>query len=102
MSKVLFTVQYEIKPEDRDEYLVIVRELKTLMKNEQLEDYKVFENKGKGNHFLEIYTFKSFEDYENFDDNQSERVNILLNKLSDISISGQTKYATFTEVNGEE
>jgi hypothetical protein len=46
MSKVLFTIQYEILADKRDNYLDVVRELKSLMKTEGLETYTVFEQKG--------------------------------------------------------
>ncbi|MDO8548931.1 MAG: hypothetical protein Q7S39_02110, partial [Ignavibacteria bacterium] len=61
-------------------------------------DYRVFEVKGKQNQFEEIYTFNSNEAYENFDDNQNERISILLNKLSDLVKENSTKYTTLNEV----
>ena len=43
MSKVLFSIQYEIVPEKRDEYLKVIKELKNLLKAEGLESYVVYE-----------------------------------------------------------
>lgn len=43
MAKVIFSIQYEIIPEKRDEYLDVIRELKNLVKSEGLESYSVFE-----------------------------------------------------------
>ena len=57
MSKVLFSIQYEIVPEKRDEYLKVVKELKNLLKAEGLESYDVYEVKGKSVSFQELYTF---------------------------------------------
>ena len=45
MSKVLFSIQYEIVSEKRDEYLKVVKELKNLLKAEGLESYNVYEAK---------------------------------------------------------
>ncbi|OGU31246.1 MAG: hypothetical protein A2057_04325 [Ignavibacteria bacterium GWA2_35_9] len=98
MSKVIFIIQYEIEETRRDEYLTLARELKTLLKADGLENYAVYEVKGKQNHFEELYTFNSLEAYENFDDNQNERISILLNKLSDMQKSNSTKFTTLTEV----
>ena len=98
MSKVIFIIQYEIEGARRDEYLTLARELKTLLKADGLENYAVYEVKGKQNHFEELYTFNSLEAYENFDDNQNERISILLNKLSDMQKSNSTKFTTLTEV----
>lgn len=98
MPKVLFSIQYEIEENKRDEYLTIARELKNLLKVDGLEDYRVYELKGKPNHFEEIYSFNSSEAYENFDDNQNERLSILLNKLSDMVKNNSTKYTTLNEI----
>jgi hypothetical protein len=100
MFKVLFSIQYEIDVTKRDEYLMLARELKTLLKADGLENYAVYEVKGKQNHFEELYTFNSLEAYENFDDNQNERMGILLNKLSSMVKDNSTKYTTLTEVIG--
>ncbi|MBN1301697.1 MAG: MFS transporter [Melioribacteraceae bacterium] len=98
MGKVLFSIKYEILPEKRDEYLDVVRELKNLIKADGLESYSVYEQKGKQNSFEEIYIFESKEAYEDFDDDPSERVDILMNKLSDMIKQQSTHYATLFEL----
>ena len=98
MSKVIFGIQYEIDGSKREEYMALIRELKTLLSADGLENYAVYEVKGKQNHFEELYTFNSLEAYENFDDNQNERLGILLTKLSDMVIGNSMKYTTLTEV----
>lgn len=97
MSKVLFSIQYEIEKDKKDEYLTVVKELKNLLTAEGLENYSVYEIKGKPNQFQEIYTFSSNEAYENFDDNQTERISILLNKLNDM-VMGSSRYTTLSEI----
>ena len=98
MSKVLFSIQYEIVSEKRDDYLKVVRELKNLLKAEGLESYSVYESKGKPNSFQELYTFTSMEAYEAFDDMNDERINILVDKISSISVEKSTKYNTLVEL----
>lgn len=98
MAKVIFNIQYELKTDKKDEYLSVVKELKSLLKADGLEDYSVYEIKGKGNHFQETYTFVSDEAYEAFDDNQNERINILINKLSDLTVENSTRYTTLYEL----
>jgi quinol monooxygenase YgiN len=98
MAKVIFSIQYEINPSKKDEYLDIVRELKNLLKTDGLEKYEVFEVKGKANSFQEIYEFVSKEAFEAFDDDQNERLNILINKLSDLTVENSTKYSTLYEL----
>lgn len=94
MAKVIFSIQYEINPVKKDEYLDIIREFKNLLKSDGLEKYEVFEVKGKANTFQELYEFESKEAFEAFDDDQNERLNILINKLSDLTVENSTKYST--------
>ena len=98
MPKVIFTIQYEINKDKRDEYYSVIKELKNLVTGEGLESYRIFEVKGKPNHFQEIYIFASNEAYEQFDDDQSERINILINKLNDLTVGNSVKYTTMHEI----
>ena len=98
MAKVIFSIQYEVEPAKRDEYFSVVKELKNLLKADGLETYSVYEVKGKPNHFQELYTFNAPEAYEAFDDYQSERINLLINKLNDLTAENTTKYTTLYEV----
>ncbi|PJA98118.1 MAG: hypothetical protein CO128_08985 [Ignavibacteriales bacterium CG_4_9_14_3_um_filter_30_11] len=99
MSRVKLMISYEIEPSKREEYLTLIRELKILLNFDSLEDYSVYEVKGKPNHFEEIYTYKSVEAFENSDDEENERINILINKLSTLTNGHSTKYSTLFEVN---
>jgi quinol monooxygenase YgiN len=99
MSKVIFSIRYNIFPEKREEYLDVVRELKNLVKAEGLESYSVFEQKNKANSFEEVYIFTSPEAYENFEDSTDERIDILMTKLSDLIKEQTTQYTTLFEVN---
>ena len=102
MSKVIFTIQYELEKDKQKEYLSIINELKNLLKAEGLEDYSVFKIKGKPLHFQEQYTFTSEEAFEAFDDENDERINILINQLSELTIDHSTKYMTLNEINSIE
>ena len=98
MSKVIFTIKYEIQEEKKDEFLDVIRELKNLVKAEGLENYSVYEVKGKKNMYKEIYQFESEEAYDNYDDVADERTDILMNKLSDCVKLGSTEYLTLIEM----
>jgi quinol monooxygenase YgiN len=99
MSRVIFSIRYQVFPERRQEYLDVVRELKNIIKTEGLESYSVFEQKNKPNNFEEVYLFRNEEAFENFDDNQDERIDILMTKLSDMIKEQTTQYTTLLEVN---
>jgi len=98
MSKVLFTINYDIQGDKKEEYLKTIRELKSLIKAEGLESYSIYEVKGKPNRFQEQYIFSSDEAFENFEDATDERINILINKISGMTVEHTTKYATQTEL----
>ena len=98
MSKVLFTINYDIQGDKKEEYLKTIRELKSLIKAEGLESYSVYEVKGKPNRFQEQYIFGSDEAFENFEDATDERINILINKIGGMTVEHTTKYTTQTEV----
>jgi len=98
MPRVKFLVQYEILQENRKEYVNAIAELRNLLKAEGLESYSVFEIKGKLNHFQEQYLFASEESFENFDDNSDERISILINKISEMTLEHSTKYTTLIEL----
>ncbi len=98
MGKVIFAIKYSIIPEKREEYLDVIRELKNLVKAEGLESYSVYQTKKDKNSFEEIYIFESNEAYEEFDDEQDERVDILMTKLSDMIKQQTTNYSTLFEV----
>ncbi len=97
MGKVIFSISYNIIPEKREDYLVVIKELKSLVKAVGLESYSVFESKKK-NSFSEVYIFSSNQAYEDFDDNQDERVDILMTKLSDMIVQQSTNYSTLFEI----
>jgi hypothetical protein len=98
MSKILFTINYEVEVEKREEYLRTIRELKSLIKAEGLESYSVYEVKGKPNRFQEQYIFSSDEAFENFEDGTDERMNILISKIEAMTIDHSTKYITLVEL----
>ncbi|AFN75516.1 hypothetical protein MROS_2286 [Melioribacter roseus P3M-2] len=100
MSRVIFSIRYSIIPEKRSEYLNVVKELKNLVQAEGLESYSVYEQKNKSNYFEEVYIFSSEEAFEDFDDNQDERIDLLMTKLSDLIKEQTTQYTTLVEVEG--
>ena len=98
MSRVLFSINYDIIPEKRSEYLDVIRELKSIIKSEGLESYSVFEQKSKQNSFSEVYIYESQEAWEDADEAGNERVDILMTKLSDLIKEKSTQYSTLFEV----
>ncbi len=55
MSKALFSVSYEIIPDKRDEYLELMKEIKTLVKKAAGVDFTVFEDAERPFLMSEVY-----------------------------------------------
>jgi L-rhamnose mutarotase len=98
MSKVIFTIQYELKENKKEEFINVVNELKNLLNADGLENYSVFKVKGKLDQYQEQYTFESEEAFDAFDDNDDERINILIDKLNDITTDHSTRYLTLNKI----
>jgi len=98
MGRVIFSISYDIIPQKRAVYLDVVRELKNIIKSDGLDSYSVFEQKSQENSFEEIYIYDSKEAWENADETENERVDILMSKLSDLVKDKTTHYTTLFEV----
>ncbi|MGB9696422.1 MAG: hypothetical protein ACP5P3_04295 [Ignavibacteria bacterium] len=81
MPRILFEVNYNIYPEKRSDYFVLIDELRQEMKADGIENYYIFEDKKRKNNFSEVTIFKTEEDFEKFDDNQSEKLSELTARL---------------------
>ena len=98
MPKVILQISYEIKPEKREEYIILVGELKHHFAGEQKKNYSIFEQKGKKNFFVEEFVCSSIEEYEALEDGMTENSEALVNKLETLLKDGKAKYATLIEV----
>lgn len=98
MSKVVFTVQYEVKEDQLNNYFQSIREMKSLVKTEGLEQYSVYQVKGKKNTFAELFVFRNAEFYEQYEDNIDERLSVLLSKIETLKVHGTTRYTTQEEL----
>ncbi|HEY5122646.1 MAG TPA: hypothetical protein VIL99_13735 [Ignavibacteria bacterium] len=99
MSKIIFEINYNVFPEKREEYLQIVEELKTRIRENTSSDYFVLENKKLTNNFSELYIFDSREDFDNMEDNQDEATSELIEKIFDeFIVNKKVNYTTKEEV----
>lgn len=98
MSRVLFTVSYSIESERLPEYEELIRRMKKINAEREL-DYSVF--KDKNGQFTELTIYTSEEAFEEADDLMDDapaneyisRINAMANNIS---------YHTMYEMTGEE
>ncbi|MDL1892666.1 hypothetical protein FBQ87_07210 [Sphingobacteriales bacterium CHB3] len=98
MPRVLFTISYGIKPEQRSNYLTLISDMKAHLVNVGKKNYSVFEVKGKKNQFTEIYVFGSEDEYDALDESQDEHTQDLLGKLEACVDDEGMKYSTAIEI----
>jgi hypothetical protein len=98
MPRVMFTITYSVRPEHRDAYLELARQMKYHFTTVGKKDYSVFEAKGKRNQFTEVFISKSIEEYDALEDNQDETTQALVAKLEELIDDVGMKYATTVEV----
>ncbi len=92
MAKVLFIISYEIKPDKRGEYLNLIKNLATQIKQVGME-YDIYEKKGKANHFYEVYSCKSMDEIDNLEDSLDDKTQELISVLAKL-IKGKMTYQT--------
>lgn len=100
MPRVMFSISYAIKPDRRERYLGLIREMKQHMAAGGAADYAVFETKGRKNQFTEVFITPSVEAFDALEDNQNEQVQELVSRIEECVDAGGMKYATLLEAEG--
>ena len=97
MSKIMFTISYEINPEKRDEYLALSQRMKEHLSHSNGKNYSIYEQKGKKNSFTEVFICSSKEEYDQLED-QDDTTQQLVQQLESMLAGGKMKYSTLIEL----
>jgi hypothetical protein len=97
MGKVILQISYEIKPEQRDAYFALLKEMKAHFAEEQKKNYTVFEQKSKKDAFTEQFVCASKEEFEKLEDDMTEDSERLVNRLEAMLKDGSARYTTLLE-----
>ena len=97
MPRVMFTISYAIKPESRDQYLRVIREMRYHLTTAGKHNYSVFEAKGKKNQFTEVFITDSMEEFDALEDNLDEKAQDLISTLEGFVDDSGMKYNTVVE-----
>lgn len=98
MPKVILQISYDIDPEKRNEYLSLLKEMRTQFTQVRKKSYVVYEVKGKKNSFVEEFVCNSMEEFDALEDNLDEKSEELVNRLEKLLKDGKAKYTTLVEV----
>lgn len=96
----MFSISYTIKPELREKYLALIRELKEHVTSVAKKNYSVFEAKGRKNQFTEVFITQSVEEFDALEDNQDEKTADLVSKIEECVGEDGMKYSTLMELEG--
>lgn len=97
MPRVMFTISYAIKPESRDQYLALIKEVKQHLTTVGKHNYSVFEAKGRKNHFTEVFMTNSMEEFDSLEDNLDDKAQELISSLESCVDDGGMRYNTMVE-----
>ncbi len=97
MPRVMFTISYGIKPELREEYVGLTKEMKEHFTKVGRKNYSVFEAKARKNQFTEVFITNSVEEFDALEDNQDEKTEALVSRLEEFVDEEGMKYSTLIE-----
>jgi hypothetical protein len=98
MARVLFTISYSVKPEQRDAYLEHVTRLRDHLRNEVKKNYSFYEAKGKKGQFMEVFVSESMEEFDALEDNLAAETEAMIAKVEEFVDDRGMKYSTMVEV----
>ena len=99
MSVAIIEINYDVYPKKRDDYLETIQKLKEYVKEQSFKGYYIAESAKQANNFTEFFVCESEDDYDNFEESQSEEVAELTRKLyDDYIVDGKVSFATKFEV----
>ena len=94
MAKVIFTVSYEIKPEMREQYLALAKDMQSYLAGTKGKNYGIYEEKTRKNAFSEIFICASMEEYDRLEDDQDDTTHEMINKLEQYLASSKMEFST--------
>lgn len=97
MSRVLFTVSYEIPEGSREKYLGLIAKLKDILNADGIS-YSVFEVEKARNQFKEVYIYPSEEAYEASDDAENAEADDLVQQIYSMVKDKKVHYAHAIEI----
>lgn len=98
MSKVMFTISYNVIAEKREDYLSLMKEMLKHLVEHKEKKYAVYEQKGKKNNFVEVFLCDSVEEFNALEDDEDQTTESLVMRLEEFLENGKMKYTTLMEV----
>ena len=99
MSKIIFSVSYEIIPEKRKEYLALMKQLQRRINSKTNQNYNVYEDADRPNLMTEVYYLDSEKDVEEVKRLQKNKTDSLFEKTDQYILNlERVSCRTFNEI----
>lgn len=99
MGKVIFSVSYEIIPEKRDNYLVLMKKIKEQIKSTENQDYTLYEDAERPNLMTEVYFLENQGDSADKKEIQEKQTESLMSQIEQFVVNQeQVAIRTFNEI----
>ncbi len=98
MASYILNISYTVKSGKREAFLSLSGQLKQHFSAELGKDYRIYEVKGRPNSFVEQFVCASKEEFDNLEDDLTEKGEDLVNQLSELVEDGTTAYSTLIEL----
>ena len=96
MPKAMLTISYVIKPDSREQYIALSREMKVHFVTTRKKNYGVFESENKKNQFTEVLITDTQEELEMFDEGD-EILEGFMGRLTKLVDAKGIKFNTLVE-----
>lgn len=86
MGKIIVSVSYEINPDQREEYIALMQQVKKQIKSAAKQDYDVYEDADRPNLMTEIYYVENEKEIQEIKKRQQDKTESLLSQIDDFII----------------
>jgi hypothetical protein len=97
MPKVLFTISYAVKSEQRDAYLQHITRLREHLRTVAKKNYSFYEAKGKKGQFMEVFVSETMDEFDALEDNLDPETEAMIAKVEEFVDEKGMKYSTMVE-----
>lgn len=86
MGKIIVSVSYEINPDQREEYIALMQQVKKQIKSAAKQDYDVYEDADRPNLMTEIYYVENEKEIQEIKKRQQDKTESLLSQIDNFIV----------------
>lgn len=86
MGKIIVSVSYEINPDQREEYIALMQQVKKQIKSAAKQNYDVYEDADRPNLMTEIYYVENEKEIQEIKKRQQDKTESLLSQIDNFLV----------------